>query len=190
MLAVVTGCDPDEIPAPDKSHVDVNTPKLRQEKKAAGVADCEPGTGAPVEGGLPAVTLPCFGGGPDVDLASLRGPLVVNVWGSWCGPCRQEMPVLAQFYDRHGEQVPLLGVDYGDPQTGAAMELMRKAGVRYPIVADPGGELAAHAPFSPRMGLPLSVFVAADGTATLVAEEIETEQELVDLVREHLGIRL
>ena len=168
----------------------MDTPELRQAKQAAGVEDCRPGTGAAIAGGLPDVTLPCLGGGPDVDLASLRGPMVVNLWGSWCGPCRREMPVLAKFYAEHGEQVPMLGIDYSDVQTGAAMELVADSEVRYPLVADPGGELAGHPPFSPRMGLPISVFVDAAGTATVVPGEIETEQELVDLVEEHLGVRL
>ncbi len=190
VLGAVVACDPDDVPTPGPSTVDVNTPELVEAKKAAGVDDCEPGTGDPVDDGLPAVSLPCFGGGPDVDLASLRGPLVVNLWGSWCGPCRREMPVLAKFYAAHGEQVPMLGIDYADVQTGAAMELVADSKVQYPLVADPGGELAAHPPFSPRMGLPISVFVDAAGTATVVPGEIESEQELVDLVEEHLGVRL
>jgi thiol-disulfide isomerase/thioredoxin len=190
VLGAVVACDPDDVPTPGPSTVDVNTPELVEAKKAAGVEDCDPGTGDPVDGGLPAVSLPCFGGGPDVDLASLRGPLVVNLWGSWCGPCRREMPVLAKFYAEHGEQVPMLGIDYADVQTGAAMELVEDSEVRYPLVADPGGELAAHPPFSPRMGLPISVFVDAAGTATVVPGEIDSEQELIDLVEEHLGVRL
>jgi hypothetical protein len=40
------------------------------------------------------------------------------------------------------------------------------------------------------MGLPISVFVTADGHATLVPGEIDSEEELVDLVEEHLGVRL
>jgi thiol-disulfide isomerase/thioredoxin len=190
VLGVVVACDPDDVPTPGPSNVDVNTPELVKAKQAAGVEDCQPGTGSAVEGGLPDVTLPCFGGGPDVDLASLRGPMVVNLWGSWCGPCRHEMPVLAKFYAAHGDQVPMLGIDYSDVQTGAAMELVADSKVSYPLVADVGGELAAHPPFNPRMGLPISVFVDADGTATVVPGEIETEQELVDLVEEHLGVRL
>ncbi len=190
VLAAGAACDPDDVPVPGETRVEVDTPELRQLKQEAGVADCVPGTGDPVEGGLPAVILPCLGGGPDVDLAALRGPMVVNVWGAWCKPCRREMPVLAEFYAEHGDQVPILGIDYGDIQAGAALELVRDTGVRYPLVADPGGELAGHSPFSPRMGLPLSVFVAADGTATLVPVEITSEQELVDLIEEHLGVRL
>ena len=190
VLAMTTACDPEDVPTPHASHIDVDTPQLRQLKQQAGVEDCVPGAAAPVDGGLPALTLPCLGGGPGVDLSSLRGPMVVNLWGSWCGPCRKEMPALARFYDTYGDRVPLVGVDYGDPQTEAAMALVKKSGVHYPLVADPGGDLAEHAPFSPRMALPINVFVAADGTTMVVPGAVDSEQELVDLVREHLGIRL
>jgi thiol-disulfide isomerase/thioredoxin len=187
---VLTGCTADDLPVPRESSIDVDTPQLRDLKQEAQVEDCVPGSGDAVDGGLPAVTLPCFGGGSEVDLSSLRGPMVVNLWGAWCGPCRQEMPVLAQFYADHGAQVSMLGIDFQDTLTEKAMKLVAKSGVRYPLVADPGGDLAAHAPFSPRMALPISVFVAEDGTATVVPGEIESEQQLVDLVDQHLGVRL
>jgi thiol-disulfide isomerase/thioredoxin len=189
-LAMTTSCDPDDVPVPNATNIDVDTPALRAAKEKAGVEDCRPGSGRPVEGGLPAVTLPCFGGGSDVDLSTLRGPMVVNLWGYWCAPCRQELPILAKFYADHGDEVAMMGIDYGDRQVEAAMALVDEAGVRYPLVADPGGELASHEPFSPRMGLPISVFVADDGAATVVPGEIESAQELVDLVEQHLGIRL
>ena len=88
VLALTTACDPDDVPVPDESNVDFDTPALREAKQAAGVADCAPGDAKPVDGGLPAITLPCLGGGPDVDLSTLRGPLVVSLWAQSCGPCR------------------------------------------------------------------------------------------------------
>ena len=189
-VVALTGCTADDLPVPQGSSVDVDTPRLRDLKQAAQVEDCVPGSATAADGGLPSVTLPCFGGGSDVDLSSLRGPMVVNLWGAWCGPCREELPVLAQFYADHGDRVAMLGVDFQDTLTEKAMKLAAKSGVRYPLVADPGGDLAAHAPFSPRMALPISVFVAADGSATVVPGEVGSEQELVDLVEQHLGIRL
>jgi thiol-disulfide isomerase/thioredoxin len=64
-------------------------------RKAAKLAPCPPGLGPE----LPDVTLPCLGGGKDVVLrgAAPGVPTLVNVWGSWCGPCVAEVPELVAF---------------------------------------------------------------------------------------------
>ena len=189
-LLAVTACSPDSVPVPNETNVDVDTPALVEAKDAAGIADCTPGSGSQVDGGLPDVTLPCLGGGPDVDLSSLRGPLVVNVWGAWCGPCRRELPHVAEFYDQYGDQVPVLGLDYGDVIPSSAIEMLQSKGATYPQVADPGGEVLGKSPFTGRMGVPSSLFVDAEGKVTLVPVELKSTAELVDLVEQHLGITL
>lgn len=190
VAALLTGCSDDPATLEvNEPKVDVDTPALREDKEAAGIEDCVPGEGDPVDGGLPTLTLPCFGGGPDVDLSTLRGPLVLNVWASWCGPCRQEMPVLQDFYDQHGDTVPVLGVDFQDPNTGLAMQQLAQRGVTYPSVADAGGELRGE-PLRVT-ALPLTALIAEDGTvATVQTRELETVTELEELVSEYLGVDL
>lgn len=190
-LAVACAADPQDpglLPGP--AQIDVDTPELRQMKADAGVEPCRPGDGEPVPDGLPRLTLPCFGGGDDVDLSSLRGPMVVNVWAVNCGPCRTEMPILQTFHERHGEDVPVVGIDYEDVQTVAAMSLVQETGVTYPLLADPQSELQGADPFPGLMGLPLFAFVDEQGRATVVAGGVESLDELVDLVDVHLGVEL
>lgn len=190
---LLSGCADDRGfgPLPGPAQIDVDTPDLRKAKKEAGVEPCVPGDGEPVAGGLPELTLPCFGGGPDVDLSSLRGPLVVSVWASWCSPCRKEMPVLQAFHEQYGDRVPLLGIDYEDPQTAAAMSLVAETGVTYPLLADPQSSLSAQEPFPPLQGLPYLALVDQDGTVVWQDFEIiESEQQLVDLVETELGVAL
>ncbi len=196
-LLVVTGgafvaCSPDQdrslLPGP--ARIDVDTPELRELKAELGVEPCPGTTAATVEGGLPDLTLPCLGGGRGVHLAGLRGPLVVNVWASWCGPCRSEMPALQAFHERYADRVPILGVDYEDPQVEAAFDLVRETGVTYPLVADPQSTLQGARPFPGLMGLPLFAFVDEQGRATIVAGGVDSVDELVDLVDTHLGVAL
>ena len=169
-----------------EANVDVDTPVMRRTKKAAGIEDCEPGKAAPVDGGLPQVTLECLGGGPDVDLSGLRGPLVVNLWAQWCGPCREEMPYYQRLHEEGRGKVAVLGVDYQDTQPLQALELARETGVTYPLVADPGGMLRV--PFRVR-GLPGVVLVDSQGKVThLEYTVVRSYDQLRDLVREHLGI--
>jgi thiol-disulfide isomerase/thioredoxin len=189
---VLTGCSGGaDVALPGPAKIDVDTPELRQMKSQAGVDDCVPPRGERVDGGLPPVTLPCFGGGPDVDLGALRGPMVVNLWASTCGPCRQEMPILQDFHEEYGDRVQVLGIDYQDVQTEAAMDLVRQTGATYPLLADPQSDLSGAAPFPVLRGLPFLALVDADGR---VAHQeftiVESRQQLVELVNRHLGTDL
>jgi thiol-disulfide isomerase/thioredoxin len=197
LLVLVAGCGTDE-PAPDTTtpaatHVDVDTPALRAQKADAGIADCTaPEGGAPVDGGMPELTLPCLGGGPDVALSGLRGPLVVNLFAQWCGPCREELPYYERLHEQGKGKVDVLGIDYLDTQPAGALELAQATGVTFPLLADPGGLLRE--PFRVR-GLPGVLFVDAQGRITNDGGRptftvIRSYDELTSLVREHLGVRL
>jgi thiol-disulfide isomerase/thioredoxin len=189
---VLAGCGGGgDVALPGPAKIDVDTPELRQMKARAGVEDCAPARGEHVDGGLPPVTLPCFGGGPDVQLGALRGPMVVNLWASTCGPCRREMPILQDFHEEYGDRVRVIGIDYQDVQTEAAMDLVRQTGATYPLLADPQSDLSGAAPFPALRGLPFLALVDAGGR---VAHQeftiIESRQQLVGLVNRHLGTSL
>ncbi|WP_104108201.1 TlpA disulfide reductase family protein [Nocardioides sp. 616] len=153
-----------------------------------GDSDAKPGAVA-LPAPLPSVELASFTGGEPVDLATLRGPMVVNLWASWCGPCRQEMPVLEKFAAAYDGRVEVLGVDYQDPQVDEARTLVRQTGVTYRLLSDPDGELDRLGPFPHLRGLPFLAFVDAEGQ--VVAWEfavIEDVAELEALVHKHLGV--
>ncbi|SEC18105.1 Thiol-disulfide isomerase or thioredoxin [Nocardioides exalbidus] len=172
--------------------VDVDTPALREQKARAGIEDCTPGTGEPVADGLPEVTLPCLGGGPDVDLAALRGPLMINLWQANCEPCKKEMPVLEAFHQQYADQVAVVGIDFNDVHPARALALAESTGATYPAIADPGGDLMVEQAFAiGRRGLPAFVFVDADGTVvSQTSGGVESMDELKQLVADNLGIDL
>ena len=143
---------------------------------------------------LPEVTLSDFetpDGGQQTDLSTLTGPLVVNLFASWCGPCEAEMPILEDFHDQYGDQVELIGIDHKDPNRGAAENLVEETGVTYRLLDDSRGDLDAAPPFPATRGLPFLAFVDAEGTVTnMQYVEITSVEQLVELVEEHLGVTL
>ena len=156
-------------------------------KKHSRIPDCPDVTSSGVDRGMPAVTLPCLGGGRPVDVAGLRGPMIVNLWASWCGECRREMPALAA-YARSHPSVQVVGIDYLDPQPGAALQLAARSDVRYPLLADPRGALDRASPLPHIPGLPMTVFLAADGSiAHVEARTMTTEQDVAATASRYLG---
>jgi cytochrome c biogenesis protein CcmG, thiol:disulfide interchange protein DsbE len=74
-------------------------------------------------------------------IASLHGyPVVANVWASWCGPCRQEFPVLQKLSARYGKKVAFLGVNSED-STDAAATFLGEVPVPYPSYTETGKDI-------------------------------------------------
>ena len=83
-----------------------------------------------------AFSLPVLGhSGQQISLGDYSGrPVIVNFFASWCGPCKQETPLLAKFYRTN--KVTLVGLDENDV-VGNAMSFTRANGVTYPVGWDP-----------------------------------------------------
>lgn len=94
-------------------------------------------------------------------IAALRGyPAVVNVWASWCGPCRLEFPHFQQAAASYGKRVAFLGIDKED-SSNAALTFLREEPVPYPSFEDPDEEIADSVGAS--LGLPDTAFYNREG---------------------------
>jgi thiol-disulfide isomerase/thioredoxin len=135
---------------------------------------------------LPNLTLPCLGGGPEVSLRSLRGPAVLNVWASWCGPCADEVGYLVAAEQLLHSKVRFIGVDFSDePADARAWNDYHRVG--WPSLRDPHGAVRGplHVP-----GPPVTFFLASDGTIAGVHYGAFTSaDEVRRAVETKLGVR-
>jgi cytochrome c biogenesis protein CcmG/thiol:disulfide interchange protein DsbE len=144
----------------------------------------EPASGAEL---MPALSLDCPAGGT-LDLGRAPGvPTLVNLWASWCAPCRQELPLMQELSEEAGDRVRVIGVisKDGRPQGESFAD---EAGVTFPSAFDGNGKLMADLGLK---GLPFTYFLDADGG--LVHTEIgdvTSIEELRSLVAQHLGVQL
>ena len=129
--------------------------------------------------------------GKPLSSAELRGDdgiLVVNVWGSWCAPCRREAPVLADASRRYEKQgVAFLGLLSRD-KPAAASAFARRFDVTYPSLQDPGGRLQLRfADSLPSQGIPTTWIIDREGRiAVRVLAEL-TQGTLDGLIDDELA---
>lgn len=132
---------------------------------------------------------PLLGGGGEFHLADARGEIVVlNVWGSWCPPCRKEAPALQAVHEDLGDDgVRFVGVNTRDDEV-AAVAFEEEFGITYPSVVDTDGRrMLAFRDTLPPNAIPTTLVIDRDGEmAARVLGEI-TEDSLRDLLTDLLG---
>jgi thiol-disulfide isomerase/thioredoxin len=146
-----------------------------------------PGTGHASAGPqrLPDVTLPCLAGTGSVAVARLGSPAVINLWASWCAPCRNELPALQRFAVRAGDRLLVIGVDTDDRRS-AGEALVGELGLTVPMLFD---DQAVLRKASGRIALPVTLFVDAAGAVIYVYNGQALDVDAMGaLTQRHLGI--
>lgn len=129
---------------------------------------------------LPDVVLPALGAGQATDLGSLRGPALINVWASYCQPCKRELPLYAEFAAANPE-IAVIGIDYKDGDPDAARRMLKAAGADYLNLVDFDGAL-------PVIALPQVIVLDAEGRIVYrESREIMAVSDLEQLVDQELG---
>ena len=129
---------------------------------------------------------------PDVDVQTVEGvavavrsligqPMVINVWGSTCVPCKKELPYFAAAHLTYGDRVRFVGIDFLPP-SDREEQFARDKGVQYELFYDANGE------FITSLGIaafPVSLFVSADGTIVRQTGQLD-EAKIAEFIENEL----
>jgi peroxiredoxin len=121
--------------------------------------------------------------GENLRLSEFRGDVVmVNFWATWCGPCRQEMPLLDELYSRYGRVgFSLLGVNIDD-NSSKAMDMVSELGVTFPVLFDSRKEVSELYQVN---AMPVTVLIDREGTVRYVHHGYKPgyEEKYLDQIR-------
>lgn len=127
-------------------------------------------------------TLNCLDGKSAIKLESITGPTLINVWGSWCPPCRAEIPLLRDAY-RAGK-MKIVGIDIEETNISHGKDFAIKSGITWPNLTDPKG--ITKSAFGP--GVPVTWFLNKDGAVTFKHIGIfKSAKELNQEIAKYLG---
>jgi len=162
-----------------------STPKLESNGVIPGCDEIRVGVASDKK-----LELPCLDGSTSVDFHQIKGPIVINIWGSWCEGCRQEMPYFIDLYATQSfksGQIQLLGVDVEENSPTSGPDYIKQSGMSWPHLNDVNDQTKAI--FG--LGVPVTWFIDSQGV--VVEKHIgayQNKKQLFDQVEKAFGIRL
>jgi thiol-disulfide isomerase/thioredoxin len=111
---------------------------------------------------LPDVEIEWFDGSGTISLSDIEGPAVVNLWATWCAPCRREIPDFEAVHQARGDEVRFVGINIGEDADRAA-EFLAEVGATYDQFLDSEGYVVTELRTST---MPVTVVLDSDGVIT------------------------
>lgn len=132
------------------------------------------------------VVAECLDSSPGVNVAAIKGPAIINVWGSWCDPCKEELPYFTEYFQTKDPQIQLIGVDVEEKRIEDGRMFARTHGIMWPNLYDADGSTRKY--FG--MGVPVTWFIDGDGKVIYKKiGPIKSVEELRSLSFEFFGLR-
>jgi cytochrome c biogenesis protein CcmG/thiol:disulfide interchange protein DsbE len=136
------------------------------------------------------IMMPCLDGSTELNFHQLKGPLLINVWGTWCEGCKQEMPYFVELYQsplfKNG-QIQMLGVNVEEKSKEDAVDYIQKSGMSWPNLEDTSG--ISKSIFGP--GVPVTWFIDENGkTIDIKIGAYTNKKQLFNQVEKAFGVKL
>ena len=132
----------------------------------------------------------CLDGSSEINFHQIKGPLLINVWGSWCEGCKQEMPYFVELYQSPlfaSGQIQMLGVNVEEKSKEDAINYIEKSGMSWPNLNDVSG--ISKSIFGP--GVPVTWFIDENGKAIDIKIGAYTnKKQLFNQVEKAFGVKL
>jgi len=132
----------------------------------------------------------CLDGSSEINFHSIKGPLIINVWASWCEGCKEEMPYFIDLYAnpvfKNGE-IKLLGIDVDEKNADSGPNFIKSYGMSWPHLEDVDGR--SKIVFGP--GVPVTCFL--DNTGEIIHKHIGaflSKAQLYEAVENYLEVKL
>jgi thiol-disulfide isomerase/thioredoxin len=132
------------------------------------------------------VVAECLDSSPGVNVAAIKGPAIINVWGSWCDPCKDELKYFSEYFQTKDPQVQLIGVDVEEKRIEDGRMFARTNGIMWPNLYDADGSTRKY--FG--MGVPVTWFI--DDAGKVLYKKIgpiKSTEELRSLSFKYFGLR-
>jgi len=136
------------------------------------------------------VLMGCLDGLGEINFHQLKGPLLINVWGSWCEGCKQEMPYFVELYQSPlfvSGQIQMLGVNVEEKSKEDAIDYIQKSGMSWPNLEDTSG--ISKSIFGP--GVPVTWFIDENGkTIDIKIGAYTNKKQLFNQAEKAFGVKL
>jgi len=137
-------------------------------------------SGGSAADGLPDVELEFVDGGPYTVAGATAEPRVLNLWATWCAPCRAELPIFDEVAAAT-DDIDIIGINVGDSGEQAT-ELIEELDLGFPQVLDPEGRIQRTLRIT---GMPSTIFISEAGEVLDIHAGEVDRSELLELLAEH-----
>jgi thiol-disulfide isomerase/thioredoxin len=130
------------------------------------------------------LTVGCLDSSAGINIAAVKGPAIINVWGSWCEPCKEELPYFTEYFVTKDKQIQVIGVDVEEKRIEDGRMFARTHGIMWPNLYDAEGVTRKY--FG--MGVPVTWFIGANGEVLYKKiGQIHSTEEIRSLAFKYFG---